>query len=117
MDLHTHTYTYAPLFYGCRQVLGYLAGAREKNDLQRCLLEIVTRLVDSGILKNWPNQISVNHYDGVLHDYEMVPHKDGFADQAAILSLGSDTVLEFWVSLYAHVCLWCQQSIITKFRF
>ena len=27
---------------------------------------------------------------------EMVPHKDGYSDQAAITSLGSDAVLDFW---------------------
>lgn len=45
----------------------------------------------------------------------MVPHKDGFADQAAILSLGSDTMLEFWVCLLEsrhHVhAVYCSSAV------
>lgn len=60
------------------------------------LEEIASLLVGSGVLRTWPKQISVNHYATPSHEYEMVPHKDGYADQAAIVSLGSDTLLEFW---------------------
>jgi len=56
---------------------------------------VIRRLVDSGSLRKMPTQVSVNHYTEPSC-YCMVPHKDGYADQTAVVSLGSDTSLEFW---------------------
>jgi len=56
---------------------------------------IIRRLVDSGALRKVPTQVSVNHYTEPSC-YCMVPHKDGYADQTAVVSLGSDASLEFW---------------------
>lgn len=36
----------------------------------------------------------MNFYDDPT--YNMVPHKDGYVDQAIIVSLGSHTALRFW---------------------
>ena len=51
-------------------------------------------LVAGGMLRRRPTMISVNHYDRPM--YEMLPHKDGFVEQAAVLSLAADCVLSFW---------------------
>ena len=64
------------------------------DPLPPLLVHVVRTLVESGALRRMPKQISINHY----HDpgYCMVPHKDGYADQAAIVSLGAASSLEFW---------------------
>ena len=48
----------------------------------------------NNILHNWPQQVSTNLYQD--KKYEMVPHKDGYSNEACIVSLGSATLLEFW---------------------
>jgi hypothetical protein len=51
-------------------------------------------LVEHGLLSRPPTMISVNHYDRPV--FQMLPHKDGFVEQAAVLSLAADCVLSFW---------------------
>ena len=46
------------------------------------------------LLRKMPRQVSVNFYETPA--YCMVPHKDGYADQTCIVSLGSDSRLHFW---------------------
>ena len=58
------------------------------------MTEIARTLLDRNLLRKPPRQCSVNFYHQPC--YEMVPHKDGYSDQAAITSLGSDSVLHFW---------------------
>jgi len=64
------------------------------DPLPPVLVEIIRSLVGAGILRKMPVQVSANHYHETK--YCMVPHKDGYADQTAVVSLGADSSLEFW---------------------
>jgi len=68
---------------------------QEGDPLPPPLPEAIRLLLDSGVLRKAPVQASVNYYD--QPSYCMVPHKDGYAEQACILSLGSDACLHFWL--------------------
>ena len=64
------------------------------DELPSPVIEIARALAERKLLRKAGRQCSVNLYD--KPSYCMVPHKDGYSEQAAIVSLGSDSVLEFW---------------------
>lgn len=64
------------------------------SPLPTVLAEVIRLLLDCRLLRKMPIQASVNYYEQPR--YCMVPHKDGYADQTCILSLGSDACLLFW---------------------
>ena len=83
----------APRLCAFPQLDGGLRDA-DGDALPAPLTEIARTLLERNLLRKPPRQCSVNFYHQPR--YEMVPHKDGYSDQAAITSLGSDAVLDFW---------------------